>query len=95
MSKIAIIGGGLSGVSCAYELTRHCHENGGHTDFVLYESSSRLGGIVETIAKQASSSNAAPIHGSPKNPGPAISPSSSASKSRSFHPTTPIAAPTC
>ncbi len=48
MSKIAIIGGGLSGVSCAYELTRHCHENGGHTDFVLYESSSRLGGIVET-----------------------------------------------
>jgi oxygen-dependent protoporphyrinogen oxidase len=43
MPKIAIIGGGLSGVSCAYELTRR-----GHTDFVLYESSSRLGGIVET-----------------------------------------------
>jgi oxygen-dependent protoporphyrinogen oxidase len=43
MSRIAVIGGGLTGVSVAYELTRR-----GHTDFVLYESSSRLGGIVET-----------------------------------------------
>jgi protoporphyrinogen/coproporphyrinogen III oxidase len=43
MPRIAIIGGGLSGVSTAYELTRR-----GCTDFVLYESSGRLGGIVET-----------------------------------------------
>jgi oxygen-dependent protoporphyrinogen oxidase len=43
MPKVAIIGGGLAGVSCAYELIRR-----GHTDFVLYESNSRLGGIVET-----------------------------------------------
>src|SRR5271170_2606713 len=43
MPQIAIIGGGLSGLSSAYELTRR-----GHTDFVLYEASSRLGGIVET-----------------------------------------------
>jgi protoporphyrinogen/coproporphyrinogen III oxidase len=43
MSRIAIIGGGLSGVSCAYELTRR-----GDTDFILYESTARLGGIVET-----------------------------------------------
>ncbi len=43
MSRIAIIGGGLTGVSAAYELTRR-----GHTDFVLYEATSRLGGIVET-----------------------------------------------
>jgi protoporphyrinogen/coproporphyrinogen III oxidase len=42
MPRIAIIGGGLSGLSCAYELTRS------HTGFVLYEASSRLGGIVET-----------------------------------------------
>src|SRR5277367_963305 len=43
MSRIAIIGGGLTGVSAAYELTRR-----GHTDFDLYEATSRLGGIVET-----------------------------------------------
>ena len=43
MPRIAIIGGGLSGVSTAYELARR-----GHTDFVLYEATSRLGGIVET-----------------------------------------------
>ena len=43
MPRIAIIGGGLSGLSTAYELTRR-----GHPDFVLYEATSRLGGIVET-----------------------------------------------
>jgi oxygen-dependent protoporphyrinogen oxidase len=43
MPRIAILGGGLSGVSCAYELARR-----GCRDFVLYEASSRLGGIVET-----------------------------------------------
>jgi oxygen-dependent protoporphyrinogen oxidase len=41
--RFAIIGGGLSGVSTAYELTRQQH-----TDFVLYEATNRLGGIVET-----------------------------------------------
>ena len=44
MPRIAIIGGGLSGISCAYELTRR-----GCTDFVLYESTARLGGIIETV----------------------------------------------
>jgi protoporphyrinogen/coproporphyrinogen III oxidase len=43
MARIAIVGGGLTGVSTAYELSRQ-----GHADFVLYEVSSRLGGIVET-----------------------------------------------
>ena len=43
MARIAIIGGGLSGLSTAYELTRR-----GCDDFVLYESTARLGGIVET-----------------------------------------------
>ncbi len=43
MTRIAIIGGGLSGLSTAYELARR-----GHTDFVLYEATSRLGGIVES-----------------------------------------------
>jgi len=44
MSKIAVIGGGISGVSTAYEFARR-----GHSDFVLYEASSRLGGTVETV----------------------------------------------
>jgi protoporphyrinogen/coproporphyrinogen III oxidase len=43
MPRIAIIGGGLTGVSTAYELTRR-----GCNDFVLYEATTRLGGIVET-----------------------------------------------
>lgn len=43
MPRIAIIGGGLSGVSAAYELSRQ-----GHRDCVLYEATKRLGGIVET-----------------------------------------------
>lgn len=43
MRRIAIVGGGLSGLSTAYELARQ-----GHTDFVLHEASPRLGGIVET-----------------------------------------------
>ncbi|AXC12951.1 Protoporphyrinogen IX oxidase, aerobic, HemY [Acidisarcina polymorpha] len=43
-SRIAIIGGGIAGVSTAYELSRN-----GHADFVLYEASARLGGIVETV----------------------------------------------
>jgi len=43
MPRIAIIGGGLSGVSCGYELSRR-----GFSDFVLYEATARLGGIVET-----------------------------------------------
>lgn len=43
MPRVAIAGGGLAGLSTAYELSRQ-----GHTDFVLYEASPRLGGIIET-----------------------------------------------
>ena len=43
MPRIAIIGGGISGLATAYELSRQ-----GHSGFVLYEASPRLGGIVET-----------------------------------------------
>ena len=46
MPRIAIIGGGISGVATAYELSKQ-----GHTDFVLYEASSRLGGTVETVRR--------------------------------------------
>src|SRR5215813_3359641 len=41
--KVAVIGGGIAGVSAAYELARSGAE------FVLYEATDRLGGIVETV----------------------------------------------
>jgi protoporphyrinogen/coproporphyrinogen III oxidase len=46
MKRVAIVGGGLSGLSAAYELARE-----GRTEFTLYEASTRLGGIVETVHK--------------------------------------------
>ncbi len=46
--RIAIIGGGISGVTAAYELSvRHPQ----HV-VTLYEASSRLGGIIETVTEQ-------------------------------------------
>jgi len=44
MKRIAIIGGGLSGLSAAYQLTRDAQ-----TEFTLFEATPRLGGIIETI----------------------------------------------
>lgn len=44
--RIAIIGGGLSGLSAAYELARNPQ-----VDFTLFEASPRLGGIIETIRR--------------------------------------------
>jgi protoporphyrinogen/coproporphyrinogen III oxidase len=43
---IAIVGGGISGLATAYELTRE------GVPFVLFEASGRLGGIVETVRRQ-------------------------------------------
>lgn len=47
MKRIAIIGGGISGVTAAHELAR-MQRNGEAIEFALYESSDRLGGIVKT-----------------------------------------------
>ncbi|WP_213804753.1 protoporphyrinogen oxidase [Granulicella sp. dw_53] len=48
MRRIAIIGGGIAGVTAAYELARLARD-GAAVEATLFESSSRLGGIVETI----------------------------------------------
>jgi oxygen-dependent protoporphyrinogen oxidase len=43
MKRIAIVGGGLAGLSAAYELQRNGYS------FTLFEQSHRLGGIVDTL----------------------------------------------
>ena len=45
MKRVAIIGGGLSGLAAAYELARE------GVEFTLFEASGRLGGIVETVRR--------------------------------------------
>jgi oxygen-dependent protoporphyrinogen oxidase len=47
MKRIAIIGGGISGLTCAYELEL-ARKRGAPVDWHLYEASDRLGGILET-----------------------------------------------
>jgi oxygen-dependent protoporphyrinogen oxidase len=44
--RIAIVGGGISGLATAYQLTRDSVE------WTLFEASDRLGGIVETVHRQ-------------------------------------------
>lgn len=47
MKRIVIIGGGISGLTCAYELEL-ARKRGALIDWHLYEASDRLGGIIET-----------------------------------------------
>ncbi len=46
MKRVAIIGGGLSGLATAYQLAQEGIE------FTLFEASARLGGMVETVQKE-------------------------------------------
>jgi oxygen-dependent protoporphyrinogen oxidase len=48
MRRIAILGGGIAGLTAAYELARLARD-GAAVEAVLFESSSRLGGLVETV----------------------------------------------
>src|SRR5271165_659575 len=47
MKRIAIIGGGISGLSAAFELEQQ-RRSGAEVEYVLYESSPRLGGVLRT-----------------------------------------------
>ena len=48
MKRVAIVGGGVAGLAAAYELSRQVH-NGAALHVVLFEASTRLGGIIETV----------------------------------------------
>jgi protoporphyrinogen/coproporphyrinogen III oxidase len=48
MKRVAIVGGGVAGLAAAYELARLAHQ-GAAIQVVLFEASTRLGGIVETV----------------------------------------------
>lgn len=45
MTRVAIVGGGITGLSAAYELTT------AGIDFTLFEATSRLGGVIQTLAR--------------------------------------------
>jgi protoporphyrinogen/coproporphyrinogen III oxidase len=47
MKRIAIVGGGISGLSAAYALEEH-RRSGAVLEYTLYESSPRLGGVLRT-----------------------------------------------
>jgi oxygen-dependent protoporphyrinogen oxidase len=47
MTRVAILGGGISGLTAAYELEK-ARKRGADIDWNLYEASDRFGGIVET-----------------------------------------------
>lgn len=48
MKRIAILGAGIAGVSAAYEIALQ-QQDGAAVEFILFESTHRLGGIVETV----------------------------------------------
>src|SRR5581483_3682695 len=47
MRRIAIVGGGVSGLSAAYALEKQ-QKKGAELNYVLFEASSRLGGVIAT-----------------------------------------------
>jgi oxygen-dependent protoporphyrinogen oxidase len=48
VKRIAIIGGGIAGLTAAYELAQQARA-GAPVEAVLFESSNRLGGLIETV----------------------------------------------
>jgi len=48
MKRVAVVGGGVAGLAAAYELARLTRD-GANLQVVLFEASTRLGGIVETV----------------------------------------------
>lgn len=51
MVRVAVIGGGLSGLTTVYELIRHTRIDALPLEIRLYESKRRLGGTIRTEQK--------------------------------------------
>lgn len=49
--RVAVVGGGISGLTAAYKVLRQSRELGREIDLRLFESSRRFGGVIETIEK--------------------------------------------
>src|SRR5262249_57533070 len=47
MKQVAIIGGGIAGLSAAYDLER-ARQNGAALEWKLFEKSNRFGGVIQT-----------------------------------------------
>ena len=48
VASVAIIGGGISGLTAAYRLTELCRQRGLASELVLLEGAARLGGVIQT-----------------------------------------------
>ena len=48
MTRIAIVGGGISGLAAAFAIEEHRRSSGANVEYVLYEASPRLGGVLRT-----------------------------------------------
>jgi oxygen-dependent protoporphyrinogen oxidase len=59
MRRIAIIGGGIAGLTAAYELARLARA-GAPIEAVLFEASNRVGGIIETVREGGFTAEAGP-----------------------------------
>jgi protoporphyrinogen/coproporphyrinogen III oxidase len=46
--RVAVVGGGISGLACAHRLIEACQSAGRPLDLTLFEASSRLGGVMGT-----------------------------------------------
>jgi oxygen-dependent protoporphyrinogen oxidase len=49
--RVAVVGGGISGLAAAYELTRHARSQNSALEVLLVEASTRLGGTIRTSTR--------------------------------------------
>ena len=89
MKRIAIIGGGISGLSAAFTLEKQ-RIAGASLEYSLFESGTRLGGVVRTERVDEYVIEAGRIHFSQKSHGPAICAARSGSAINSLALMTPI-----
>lgn len=58
--KIGIVGGGISGVSCAFWLSKRLKQEGFNSEIVLLEKNGKLGGSIDTVSKNGFTVEAGP-----------------------------------